>query len=187
VTRMQAVAINADRDGALEARMATGAKGPLAIGRAHRIGIYVTGGGLWLSGGLWLLFHYFIQGQGAFAPAPHPLEQWPLRLHGAFAFAAIWVFGLLWGLHVAPGWTGTKRRRSGGVLVGLFSWLTLSGCLLYYVGSDRLRGLTSLLHWSLGLLIPALFLVHRLAPRGVNGTAESRRFRQPRRSRAKRG
>jgi hypothetical protein len=166
--------------------MATEPKEPLAVGRARRVGIYVVGGGLWLSGGLWLLFHYFMQSRGEFAPAPHPLEPWWLKLHGAFALGAIWVFGLLWGLHVAPGWAGTKRRQSGGALVGLILWLTLSGYLLYYLGHEQLRGITSLLHWSLGLLIPALFCLHRLASRGGNGMAQPARLRQPRRNRTTR-
>lgn len=142
--------------------MATETQGKLAIGRTRRLGIYATGSGLWLSGGLWLLFHYFMQSRGDFTLAPHPLEAWWLRLHGAFAFGAIWVFGLLWSVHVTPGWADGKRRRSGAVLVGLFLWLTLTGYLLYYLGHERLRSLTSLLHWSLGLLLPGPFLLHRL-------------------------
>jgi hypothetical protein len=164
---------------AREAPAATEAKKLFAIGRSRRAGIYVVGGGLWLSGALWLLFHYFMQSRGEFAVVPHPLEPWWLRLHGAFAFGAIWVFGLLWSAHVSPGWAGGKRRRSGAALVGLFLWLTLTGYLLYYLGHEWLRSLTSLLHWSLGLLIPVLFLLHRLA-------AEPAKVRQPRRSSAKR-
>lgn len=133
-----------------------------AIGRAGRLSLYAIGGGLWVSGGLWLLFHYFVQSPGDFAAGPHPLETWWLRFHGAFAFAAIWVFGFLWSVHVAPGWADGERRRSGGLMVGLFLWLILSGYLLYYLGHERLRSFTSLLHWSLGLLLPFAFIFHRL-------------------------
>ncbi len=133
-----------------------------SIGRARRLGLYAVGGGLWLSGGLWLPFHYLVQSPGDFAPGPHPLEPWWLRAHGAFAFCAIWVFGLLWSVHVTPGWAAGERRRSGGLVVGLFLWLILSGYLLYYLGHERLRAVTSLLHWSLGLLLPFAFILHRL-------------------------
>ena len=160
------------------------AKGPLAIGRARRLGIYVVGSGLWLSGGLWLLFHYFVQSRGDFAQRPHRLEPWWLTLHGAFAFGAIWVFGLLWGAHVTPGWAGGERRRSGTLVVGFCLWLILSGFLLYYLGHERLRAVTSLLHWSPGLLLPVPFFLHRLrtTPRPIprSDVGHTRRTRQRR-------
>jgi hypothetical protein len=152
----------------------------LAIGPARRFAIYVVGSGLWLSGGLWLLYHYFIPGRGEFVLEPHPLESWWLRLHGAFAFGTIWIFGLLWSVHVNPGWAGGKRRRSGAVLVGLLLWLILSGYLLYYVGHERLRSVTSLLHWSLGLVSPVPFLLHRLASHGAHLPAEPAKRRRRR-------
>ena len=55
----------------------------------------------------------------------------------AFAFAAIWTFGLLWGVHVIKGWSGERRRLSGGLLAGLLMWLIFSGYLLYYVNTTR--------------------------------------------------
>jgi len=142
--------------------MATEAQRKLAIGRGPRLGLYAVGSGLWLSGGLWLLFHYFGQSRGEFALGPHPLEPWWLTLHGAFAVGAIWVFGLLWSVHITSGWAGGERRRSGGLMVGLFLWLILSGYLLYYLGHEELRAVASLLHWSLGLLLPVAFILHRL-------------------------
>ena len=134
-----------------------------AIGRARRLSVYAVGSGLWLSGGLWLLFHYFLGSQDDFVRRPHGLEQWWLTLHGAFAFGAIWVFGLLWSVHVGPGWARGERRRSGALMVGLFLGLVLSGYLLYYLGHERFRAVTSLFHWSLGLLLPIAFILHRLA------------------------
>jgi len=150
----------------------------LTIGPARRLGIYVVGSGLWLSGGLWLLYHYFVPSQGVF-PGPHPLEPWWLRLHGAFAFVSIWVLGLLWSVHVTPGWAGGKRRRSGAAVVGLLLWLILSGYLLYYLGHERLRSVTSLLHWSLGLLFPLSFLLHRVASPSAPLTANLANHRRP--------
>jgi hypothetical protein len=102
-----------------------------------------------------------------------------LGLHGAFAFGAIWILGFLWGVHVAPGWEGRKRRRSGAALIGLFLWLILSGYLLYYVGHEQLRSVTSLLHWSLGLVFPIPFLIHRLASRRAALIAERPKLRRP--------
>lgn len=127
--------------------------------------LYAVGVGVWLSGGVWLLFHYFSGKQGDFGPVENPLTPWWLRLHGAFAFAAIWIFGLLWGTHITVGWPHKRRRWSGGGLAAVFLFLIVSGYLLYYLGDDRIRPLVSVLHWGIGLASPAFFLLHRLRRR----------------------
>lgn len=99
--------------------------------------------------------------QGEFGPQTHPLEPWSLKLHGAFAFAVIWVFGLLWGVHVTTAWPLGRRRWSGGVMTGVLWWLTVSGYLLYYVSDETARSLISLLHWTVGLAGPLVFFWHR--------------------------
>ena len=147
-------------------RLANGGAEPRSMGRGLRLGVYLVGLGLWLSGGLWLLCHYFGQGRGELGMEPHPLEPWLLKLHGACAFGTIWALGMLWGVHIVPGWTAGERRRSGAVMLGLALWLVLSGYLLYYVGQEQVRAITGLLHWSVGLLIPIILFAHRLPPRG---------------------
>lgn len=129
--------------------------------KARRLGLYAVGLGLWLSGGLWLLFHYFFQRSGPLGPGPHPLESWWLTLHGAFAFAGVWAFGWLWSAHVTRGWATGRKRPSGGLLVATVAWLTLSGYLLYYVGREQVRAITAILHWSSGLACLIPFAVHR--------------------------
>jgi hypothetical protein len=136
-------------------------KRSVRLGRPRRLGLYVIGLGLWLSGGLWLFFHYFVLRQGEFGASRHPLEPWWLMLHGAFAVATTWMFGLLWGVHIAQRWSLRRRRRSGILLIGLLAWLTLSGYLLYYLGNEHLRAITSWLHWSTGLACPLAFVAHR--------------------------
>ena len=56
--------------------------------------------GLWGTGAAWLLLHYFFVQEGPFGPGPHPLEFWSIAAHGAFAFASLWMIGLLWSVHV---------------------------------------------------------------------------------------
>ncbi len=141
---------------------------PLYSGRiagGRRWQLYVTAIGLWLSGGLWLLFHYFFQRTGEFGPTPHPSEIWWLKLHGAFAFASIWIFGLLWGIHVSKALPFPKRKKSGISLITGFIVLILTGYLLYYVGNDAPRSAISIAHWTIGLASPALFFLHRWKPR----------------------
>jgi len=133
-----------------------------SLGRPRRWALYIVGAGVWLSGGLWLLFHYFLVKQGEFGPSTNPLEPWWLKIHGAFAFAAVWMFGLLWGIHITKAWPNRRRRWSGGMLTGVFALLIVSGYLLYYVGDEKGRAVVSLLHWTVGLSCPLFFLWHRL-------------------------
>jgi|SRR6185369_2512954 predicted MFS family arabinose efflux permease len=144
---------------------------PPKFSRSRRLMIYGIAAAVWLTGAVWVVLHYFFISEGPFGAAPHPLEFWSLVSHGAAAFAALWLFGLLWGVHVPIGWRLQRRRWSGGVMFGLAAWLILSGYLLYYVGNDQVMSVVAILHWSLGLAAPLLFLLHRFArerPRSKN-------------------
>jgi hypothetical protein len=135
----------------------------------RRNSIYAVSAGVWATGVLWLLFHYFVKTTDKFGfESPHPLEHWWLIGHAAFAFLAIWYFGILWPGHVKKSWTLKIRRGTGGVLFGFTAWLILTGFVLYYVGSDFWRNLTSLAHWIPGVVALVAFLVHLLTrtPRG---------------------
>jgi hypothetical protein len=123
--------------------------------------LYSVGIGGWLTGGLWLLFHYFFVARGEFGLEANPLEPKWLMLHGAFAFASIWMFGLLWGAHVTVAWPSSRRRWSGIMVTCLLLWLTVSGYLLYYTGNEMVRSTASVLHWTIGLGCPIAFLWHR--------------------------
>ena len=128
---------------------------------ARRWIVYAVGFGVWATGCGWLVFHFFLRRQGDFGPEPSPAEPWWLKAHGAFGFAALWTFGLLWGVHIVAGWRSKRRRWSGALMFALFALLILSGWLLYYAGDDALRGAVSYAHWIVGLGAPALFLWHR--------------------------
>ncbi|MBI3677640.1 MAG: hypothetical protein HY243_13600 [Proteobacteria bacterium] len=137
---------------------------PVRLSRARRWVTYGIGLGLWLTGVAWLVLHYFLQQQGEFGPAPHPLEYWSRAAHGLFGFAALWTFGLLWGAHIVGAW-GTRRHRiSGTMLLGLLVWLIASGYLLYYLGNDAAISAVALAHWAVGLTLPLPFFAHRIAP-----------------------
>ncbi len=137
-------------------------KQSIRLGPKRRLVIYLICTGLWLSGVLWLLFHYFVRTPTDFGPSPHPLESWWLALHGAFGFAAMWMLGLLSGSHVVNGWVSRRRRWSGSILLGASATMALTGYLLYYSGDEALRAISSYAHWGLGLIAPILFLSHRL-------------------------
>jgi hypothetical protein len=127
-----------------------------------KVWINCVGIGVWASGGGWLVVHYFIQPTGASGLENDSWGPWWLKVHGAFAFLAVWCGGLLWGLHVIRAWKTRRHRWSGGTLFAVLLVLIVSGYLLYYVGDDRLRDLISRVHWVLGLVIPLAYLIHRI-------------------------
>jgi len=136
---------------------------PVRIARGRRWTTYTVGAGLWLSGVLWLIYHYFMQTKTMFGPQANPLEHWWLALHGLFGFASLWTFGLLWGVHIVGGWKSGRHRISGSLMFILLGWLIASGYLLYYLGEDTLLPTIALLHWAVGLALPLPFLIHRFA------------------------
>ena len=123
--------------------------------------ICVAGLVLWASGLLWLLLENFFVREGAFGPEKSPVEPWALRVHGIFGALTLFLFGLLWGTHVQTAWRFGRKRYSGGTLTGVLILLAVTGYLLYYVADDRLRSFTSIAHWSIGVILPVLFVNHR--------------------------
>jgi hypothetical protein len=119
-----------------------------------------SGAVLWLTGAAWLVLHYFGRIKGAFGPETNPLEPWMLRLHGLAMIASLLGIGGLLVVHVWKGWSYRHQRLIGSVLMGLVGLLVLTGYLLYYVGDEELRNWISAGHWLVGLLLPAVFIVH---------------------------
>lgn len=156
-------------------------RAPIKLSRRRRLWTYGVAAGVWLTGLAWLLLHYFLRRQGEFGPETNPAEPWLLKAHGAFAFACLWLLGLLWAAHIVNGWHARRRRWTGGALFGLAAFLVASGYLLYYAGDDDLRKLVSLAHWIVGLGAAAAFLLHRfVAERAVSGKARPARRRPAR-------
>ena len=135
---------------------------PAKLARWHILLLTISGGFLWITGAAWLLLHYFGQIEGPFGPAPNPLLPWFLRGHGLALIPALLGLGGLFVVHFPKGWPHRRQRYVGlalGVLLGL---LIVSGYLLYYVGGDAPRRWSSLVHWSLGLATPLVFIWHYL-------------------------
>jgi cation transport ATPase len=115
---------------------------------------------LWASGALWLVFHYFFQVEGDFGPQPHQLENWWLRLHGLAAMLAFMLLGSLLPNHVKLAWTRRRNHRTGLSMLAVWAWLAATGYTLYYFSSDANAAWLPLLHWGVGLTLPALLVVH---------------------------
>ncbi|MFC5474783.1 DUF4405 domain-containing protein [Paraherbaspirillum soli] len=128
--------------------------------RWHRFWVYGTFGGLVLTGALWLVAHYFLRSAGEFGEAVNPLEPWSMKLHGAAAMVALFFIGSLLNSHIRRAHSARRNRASGWVMVALLALLTLSGYALYYIASESSRPLWSAGHWILGLVFPALLVLH---------------------------
>jgi len=126
----------------------------------HKRAMYAVFLLLWLSGALWLAFHYFLQAPGDFGPQAHPLENWWLRLHGLAGFAALVVIGSVLPVHARRAWQLKKNRRSGLSMKLIFFWLAATGYALYYFASETNAAWLPALHWSVGLGLPLLLLFH---------------------------
>ena len=134
----------------------------LYLSRRAKVWIYAALGLTWGSGVLWLILHYFFTRQGEFGDEPPALQHPLLVLHGACAFAMLWLAGWLWNAHVQPWWSSQRRRGSGVVLIALGAVLIVSGWLLYYADGDDVRRWTSVVHWGIGLAFAVPLLVHAL-------------------------
>jgi hypothetical protein len=128
--------------------------------RWHRLSLYGVSGLLAASGILWLVVHYFFRVAGEFGETVNPLEPWTMKLHGAAAMAALFFVGSLLNSHMRRAHHARRNRYSGWGMATLLALLTISGYALYYLASESSRPLWSATHWVLGLLFPALLVLH---------------------------
>lgn len=142
-------------------RRRTPVRAAIRLPTRRRYAIYGVALGVWASGVGWLLTHWLGARKGPFGPEADPAEPVWLKVHGALAFLALVLFGLVWGVHVVNGWAVRRRRWTGGALTALTVVLMVSGYLLYYAGRDDVRGLVSIIHWAIGLGSLAAFALHR--------------------------
>lgn len=126
----------------------------------HQVWIYFSAGLLFVSGALWLVFHYFIKIEGEFGPAVHPLEPWWLKIHGAAVMLFLVVLGTLLLSHMDKAWRLRRNLNTGIAFLVMNAVLIISGYMLYYFGGEELRPIISLVHWILGLAAPVLIGLH---------------------------
>jgi hypothetical protein len=138
---------------------------PIRLGTNQRRWAYTSFAVLWLSGVLWLVFHYFFQVQGDFGPRPHPLESWWLKLHGLAMMLTLLTLGTLIIHHLQRAWQIRKNRLAGAALAIVFGWLGITGYALFYFSSDANQSWLPLVHWLPGLLLPLVLVLHIYAGR----------------------
>lgn len=135
------------------------------LGPQHRLWLTISLALLFLSGVLWLIFHYFFALKTEFGEGPHPLQQWWLKLHGLAAMATLIIFGSLLLGHIRRAWQHRQNRISGGSMVVMMIWLTLTGYALYYFASEESRPIISATHWLIGIAALPWLLLHIVSGR----------------------
>jgi len=143
---------------------------PIRLSTRHRRVVYASFSALWLSGTLWLLFHYFLQRPGNFGNEPHILEPWWLRAHGLAMMVTLVTAGSIVVHHARRAWQLHKNRLLGVMLTGILLWLATTGYALYYFSSDENQVWLPLLHWMPGLVLPLTVVLH-----GRRGQRRARR------------
>ena len=132
------------------------------LSAVHRRLTYLVCALLYITGALWLLFHYAVAAPDELGRARHPLESWSLRLHGAVAFGFLVALGSLLPRHIGEAWATRRNRSSGAIMLSAASLLVITGWGLYYVGGETLREWLSIGHWVIGLAAAPLLLFHVL-------------------------
>jgi hypothetical protein len=125
--------------------------------------VYSAAIAIWATGLLWVIFEYFMRTHGEFGIEQHWLESVWQKVHGIVAVAAIFAFGMLWGIHVVRGWDAHWRRLSGGTIWGITLFLSLSGAALYYISNEEVQKWTAIAHWVVGVAAILFFLLHWLS------------------------
>lgn len=131
--------------------------------------LYMVMAALLLTGLAWLPMHY-LWGAGA-EQLPHPAEPMLMRLHGLFAFAGLFVAGVLGAAHIPHGWHMTThnprlrerwsmQRSTGIVMCSLGLLCVLTAYCLYYFAPENLRPALGWFHTALGLALAVLLPWH---------------------------
>ncbi|MEC7910527.1 MAG: hypothetical protein VYC46_02360 [Pseudomonadota bacterium] len=108
---------------------------------------------LWLTGLVWISLQLMGSPEAFIRP-------YLLTLHGLLIAPLFIGLGGLWAAHMPKGWKPEKKRASGLSLIFFLGFLSISGLLLYYLGSIYLKDLAGLIHSILGLILVPLVFWH---------------------------
>jgi hypothetical protein len=125
---------------------------------SFRAGLYATFALLFVSGAGWFVADKLKDSaDGEFWQR---LAASALMIHGGTAMIALLFLGALAPIHIRRWWRAGRNRVTGTAMVIGNAVLMVTAFGLYYAGSDVLRPWIGNIHLGLGLVLPALFLVH---------------------------
>ncbi|GJI90826.1 DUF4405 domain-containing protein [Duganella hordei] len=132
----------------------------LRVERWHRRCIYASIAALLLTGGAWVLAHYFFRTAGQFGESASPVEPWAMKLHGAAAMVMLFFLGSLMNSHIRRAIKAGRNLATGWGMIAVMLLLIATAFALYYIAGEGDRPVWSLLHWAVGLAGGALFVLH---------------------------
>lgn len=130
----------------------------IRLDKDHRWVLYAVTALVWFSGLFWLGVEKWI-GQGGSDWAPLFL-----KTHGAAAMVFSIILGSLL-VHVRKGLALDRNKFFGLLLLGICLFLVATGWMLYYLGNEDWRKVTSFAHWTVGLSLPFILVLHILVGR----------------------
>lgn len=83
-----------------------------------------------------------------------------MQVHGSAAMAFLVLVGAVFALHAPMGWRERKNRASGAAFAAALAVLLATGALLYYLGGEGARSVSSTMHWTVGCAALVLGGVH---------------------------
>ncbi|MCB1043802.1 MAG: hypothetical protein KDC35_12730 [Acidobacteria bacterium] len=110
--------------------------------------------------GLWAVLPDWFENTWALTVDWGPGRLTMMEIHGFFAMAALFLFGVVFNSHVSRRYKQRKKRRSGISMLTCMVLMAITGGLLYYAGHPTVRSLSSWLHTVLGCLMGGLAIWH---------------------------
>ena len=111
-----------------------------------------------MSGSLYLLGHEFEIQRASFG------NRYILATHGIFAIFATLALGSVLSFHLKAGIASKKKLLSGFSQLSFLVTLLTTGALLYYGPAD-IRDSVVIMHWVVGLMFFATFVLHGVRKR----------------------
>ena len=130
----------------------------LQLDDRFRFGLYAAFAVLFATGAVWLIADNLKDSDSG--------EFWQrvaadlLAIHGGAAMVTLLLLGALIPVHVQRAWRGRLNRVTGIVMASANGVLIVTAFGLYYAGSDVFRSWISDVHIAVGLILPALIVIH---------------------------
>jgi len=127
-----------------------------------RWGLYGIFAVLFVTGAVWLIADALNSPSGDFWQG---ISASLLMVHGGAAMVTLVLLGALIPIHVVRAWRSRRNRVAGAAMVIANVLFIATAFGLYYAGSEIWRPWISNVHIAVGLIFPALMVIHVLTGR----------------------
>jgi hypothetical protein len=135
----------------------------LQLDYRFRWGLYAAFSVLFVTGTVWLVADTLKDSpSGEFWQA---VSAGLLTIHGGATMVTLLLLGGLIPVHIQRAWRSRRNRLTGIAMVTSNVLLISTAFGLYYAGSDVFRACISDVHIAIGIIFPAVFVIHVLTGR----------------------